>query len=245
MPDKDSLFIHSIGSKIRLYRKYRGLTQKELGDACGLNESTIRNYELGNRYPDKQTLTQIADTLHIDVFSLLDPDPTDPTGAIHVLFDIERCYGLIPKEIDGRLCLVLDQDADAGVKKALTSSEKLKRLQFQESLALWEHVRKVYDEGNLLDEEYDDWKSAWPDFIDKDQMYGSRNCRVRIKRLPHRIPGLKRKENASRRSRIRTDRGCEVKKSRVFHPVNSWTDVPNGTKREIRRKNLHHSFSDD
>ena len=58
------------------------------------------------------------------------------------------------------------------VKKALTSSEKLKRLQFQESLALWEHVRKVYDEGNLLDEEYDDWKSAWPDFIDKDQMYG-------------------------------------------------------------------------
>ena len=60
MPDKDSLFIHSIGSKIRLYRKYRGLTQKELGDACGLNESTIRNYELGNRYPDKQTLTQIA-----------------------------------------------------------------------------------------------------------------------------------------------------------------------------------------
>ena len=111
MPDKDSLFIHSIGSKIRLYRKYRGLTQKELGDACGLNESTIRNYELGNRYPDKQTLTQIADTLHIDVFSLLDPDPNDPTGAIHVLFDIERCYGLIPKEIDGRLCLVLDQDA--------------------------------------------------------------------------------------------------------------------------------------
>lgn len=172
MPDKDSLFIHSIGSKIRLYRKYRGLTQKELGDACGLNESTIRNYELGNRYPDKQTLTQIADTLHIDVFSLLDPDPTDPTGAIHVLFDIERCYGLIPKEIAGRLCLVLDQDADAGVKKALTSSEKLKRLQFRESLALWEHVRKVYDEGNLLDEEYDDWKSAWPDFIDKDQMYG-------------------------------------------------------------------------
>lgn len=58
------------------------------------------------------------------------------------------------------------------LKKTLTPSEKLKRLQFQENLALWEHVRKVYDEGNLLDEEYDDWKSAWPDFIDKDQMYG-------------------------------------------------------------------------
>lgn len=39
-------------------------------------------------------------------------------------------------------------------------------------LSLWAHVRKVYDEGNLLDEEYDDWKIAWPDFIDQDQLYG-------------------------------------------------------------------------
>lgn len=173
MPDHHSPFIHSIGDKIRIYRKYRGMTQKELGEKCGLGESTIRNYELGNRYPDRQTLTQIADVLRIDMFSLLDPDPTDPTSALHVLFDLERCYGLIPKKTeDGQLSIVLDQNADTGIKKALTSQEKQKRLQFRENLSLWAHVRKVYDEGNLLDEEYDDWKIAWPDFIDQDQLYG-------------------------------------------------------------------------
>lgn len=52
------------------------------------------------------------------------------------------------------------------------SQEKQKRLQFRENLSLWAHVRKVYDEGNLLDEEYDDWKIAWLDFIDQDQLYG-------------------------------------------------------------------------
>ena len=111
--------------------------------------------------------------LRIDMFSLLDPDPTEPTSALHVLFDLERCYGLIPKKMeDGQLCIVLDQNADTGIQKALTSQEKQKRLQFRENLSLWAHVRKVYDEGNLLDEEYDDWKIAWPDFIDQDQLYG-------------------------------------------------------------------------
>ena len=42
----------NLGQKIRFYRQIAGMTQKELGAACGVNESTIRNYELGNRYPD-------------------------------------------------------------------------------------------------------------------------------------------------------------------------------------------------
>ena len=41
----------NLGQKIRFYRQIAGMTQKELGAACGVNESTIRNYELGNRYP--------------------------------------------------------------------------------------------------------------------------------------------------------------------------------------------------
>ncbi len=211
MPDKDSLFIHSIGSKIRLYRKYRGLTQKELGDACGLNESTIRNYELGNRYPDKQTLTQIADTLHIDVFSLLDPDPNDPTGAIHVLFDIERCYGLIPKVCSFRRASPYGSMSARFTTKAISWTRNMTTGRAL-GLTLSTKTRCMV----ILR-------------IPKSQT-NSRNCRVRIKRLPHRIPGLKRKENASRRSRIRTERGCEVKKSRVSHPVNSWKTVPNGTR---------------
>ena len=39
------------GELIRKYRKMRGLTQSELAEKCGLTDSAIRNYELGNRTP--------------------------------------------------------------------------------------------------------------------------------------------------------------------------------------------------
>ena len=167
MANNESSFIHPLGQKIREYRKYRGLTQKELGDKCGLNESTIRNYELGNRYPDEPTLTNIADALEIDRYTLADPDPSSVWGAMHILFDLEKNYGLTPVLVKGQVHLV---QADA--PEDLTAEEKFKRLQLKQSLALWGHIRKVYEEGNLLDEEYYSWKSEYPDYIDQDQLYG-------------------------------------------------------------------------
>ena len=54
-------FTSRVGYLIRNFRIASDMTQKELADKCGLNESTIRNYELGNRYPDEATLLNIAD----------------------------------------------------------------------------------------------------------------------------------------------------------------------------------------
>lgn len=56
-------FISRVGYLIRNFRISSDMTQKELADKCKLNESTIRNYELGNRYPDEATLLNIADNL--------------------------------------------------------------------------------------------------------------------------------------------------------------------------------------
>ena len=53
-------FTSRVGYLIRNFRIASDMTQKELADKCGLNESTIRNYELGNRYPDAATLLNIA-----------------------------------------------------------------------------------------------------------------------------------------------------------------------------------------
>lgn len=41
-------FTSRVGYLIRNFRIASDMTQKELADKCGLNESTIRNYELGN-----------------------------------------------------------------------------------------------------------------------------------------------------------------------------------------------------
>ena len=65
----------NLGQKIRFYRQIAGMTQKELGSACGVNESTIRNYELGNRYPDSDTIFEISNALEISPYVLATPDP--------------------------------------------------------------------------------------------------------------------------------------------------------------------------
>ena len=67
-------FTSRVGYLIRNFRIASDMTQKELADKCGLNESTIRNYELGNRYPDEATLLNIANNLGVSFYALSDPD---------------------------------------------------------------------------------------------------------------------------------------------------------------------------
>lgn len=53
----------SIGEHIKEIRLSKGLTQKQLGELCGMSESMIRQYELGYRNPKRETIEKIADAL--------------------------------------------------------------------------------------------------------------------------------------------------------------------------------------
>ena len=55
------------GDMIRKYRTEKGLTQKKLGELCGIADSNIRKYESGNQNPKIETLQKIADALDIPV----------------------------------------------------------------------------------------------------------------------------------------------------------------------------------
>ena len=59
----------TFGEKVRLVRTFRGLTQKALGTAVGLNEKTadirIAQYESGSRYPKQELIEKIAKELDI------------------------------------------------------------------------------------------------------------------------------------------------------------------------------------
>ena len=59
------------GDMIRKYRTAKGLTQKKLGELCGIADSNIRKYESGNQNPKIETLQKIADALDIPVNRLL------------------------------------------------------------------------------------------------------------------------------------------------------------------------------
>ena len=47
------------GKKIKLIRTFRGLTQKELGEACGIHEVAIRKYELGKNLLSLNSLEKL------------------------------------------------------------------------------------------------------------------------------------------------------------------------------------------
>ena len=90
----------NLGQKIRFYRQIAGMTQKELGAACGVNESTIRNYELGNRYPDSDTIFEISNALEISPYVLATPDPISAASSLQYLFSMEKTLDLTPTTIE-------------------------------------------------------------------------------------------------------------------------------------------------
>ena len=64
----------TIGERIREVRTAKGMTQKQVADACGMADSAIRKYESGQITPKYATLQRIAAALSVPVDSLID-DP--------------------------------------------------------------------------------------------------------------------------------------------------------------------------
>ena len=60
----------TIGEKIKILRQQKGLTQKQLGDLCGMADSAIRRYESGRANPKIETLEKIAIALDISIDDL-------------------------------------------------------------------------------------------------------------------------------------------------------------------------------
>ena len=60
-----------IGDNIRRLRKERGITQKKLGELCGIAEPNIRKYESGKQNPKLETIEKIASALGVTAFDLM------------------------------------------------------------------------------------------------------------------------------------------------------------------------------
>lgn len=62
----------TIGENIKRIRKEKGLTQKTLGELCGINEANIRKYENNKQNPKLETARKIATALDVDVWELIE-----------------------------------------------------------------------------------------------------------------------------------------------------------------------------
>lgn len=61
----------NLGEMIKELRINKGLTQKQLGDLCGMADSAIRRYESGRANPKIETIKKIADALGVSIDILL------------------------------------------------------------------------------------------------------------------------------------------------------------------------------
>lgn len=153
----------TIGERIRYYRQIAGLTQKALAEKCGITESAIRNYELGNRMPDWETLTAIAKNLEVSYFALSSPDLTAMYGVLHTFFRLEDIYGLHPEMVDGKVHLVFNDDTYEKNPMDFEADAILKQI-----TTVWASIHSKCKTGEMGEDDYRTWKSKFPAFAAPD-----------------------------------------------------------------------------
>ena len=60
-----------IGARIRAARHRRGLSQKQVGDALGINDRHVQAWESGRRNPGPKHLAKLAEVLGLEIADLL------------------------------------------------------------------------------------------------------------------------------------------------------------------------------
>ncbi len=146
-----------VGQKIKMIRKFRGKTLKEVGIALGNPEKTadvrIAQYESGKRNPTEETIEQLAKVLKVNPHAIAPPEYETMIGLMHTLFDLEETYGLHIDQIGGELVLRLDR------------SHK-EYLNLFDSMLEWYEERKR-DEAGDDPVKYTEWKFTYPHPINR------------------------------------------------------------------------------
>ena len=125
------------------------MTQKELTDKWGLNESTLQNHKLGNRYPDEATLLNIANNLCVTFYSLSAPDVANIFSALHVLFDIKWAYGLRPTMKGGEICFKFEERLPSASPRPQEDLDNFKKM-----VEYWACLRDKLEDGEITETEY-------------------------------------------------------------------------------------------
>ena len=88
--------------KIKYFRKLKGMTQKELSEASGIEYTIIRKYEIGGRNPKYEQIQLIADALGINPYVFYD----------NTLFSVGDAMALVIS-LNDQTCLNITGEKDA------------------------------------------------------------------------------------------------------------------------------------
>lgn len=143
----------SLGSRIKYFRKLRGLTQKELGIKLGFSDRTasvrIAQYESDSKEPRDNVIDQIASILDVSPYALTAPDADSIDGISHTLFLLEDLVGFRIGKNGKKFCIRLNHENEL----------YLELLSF---FSVWYDMAEKYRHGEISREEYDQWRYMYP-----------------------------------------------------------------------------------
>lgn len=135
-----------IGERIRNIRIHKKITVKDLSAACGVNENSIRNYELGIRQVGKDKLELIADCLGVPLATLRDRGIYSYADVMHTLFELSDGYEFIPVEIPQE------------PRYALLTKDTV----LVDAIRRWYEKRREWEQKKITLEDLKDWEDAFP-----------------------------------------------------------------------------------
>ncbi len=74
MTDNDTTFFKTFGQRLTDMRKARGLTQAQLGETLGLDQTAVASYEIGRRRVPLSLLAPLAKALGVSVAELVEDE---------------------------------------------------------------------------------------------------------------------------------------------------------------------------
>lgn len=150
--------------RIRFIRNSRAMTQKELGVAVGFPEKNadvrIAQYESGSRSPKEELTEKLAKALDVSPAALDVPSINTSNNVMYTLFALEDLYGLQIEEINGKIVLLLGDNAEEDLQIAFVS---------------WLNKYLMMRDGEISRDEYDNWRYNFSMNLSTDTFF-ARSC---------------------------------------------------------------------
>ena len=145
----DNYKIMTVGDRIKKLRTKRKMTQKQLGDLIGIEDSNVRKYESGRLNAKPDTLEKIANALDVNVEALLYSE-LNYTRAMHQIYRIIENYG---GEINYTDHVFTDKNGNS-------KTEKVAAVYFG---ALTPFIKELQEKKEkLTPEKYEEYKNKFP-----------------------------------------------------------------------------------
>ena len=141
----------AIGERIKRIRNFRKLTQAQLGEAVGLSDVRIRQYEIGNRTPKEDMIQEIAKALDCNYRSIYEPTLYAAEDVMYTLFELDEHYNMSLYEVT---------NPDDQTEKHIAVGFDYSLL--DDFLNTWKKEKEDLASGKITKEEYFECKINWP-----------------------------------------------------------------------------------